>query len=408
MKRPRASRPNALKPLSLLMPHLQKIGQRSCRMAQWLGQVLKIQIRKLLTRAKQKWRTIFWLLLTLVLLLICTLGTVIPSNQVFEGSLVLHHLSFTSPTQQPFLKNIRSISELSGVGALPLSLTGSFSNQPSLKNLNKLDLHPLSDQATWQIIAPSNDQLEVEALSLSPSTKVEQLSYDPYNRRLTLRLTPNQTPVTLTLNPSGLLQVTLQGYQIPPKLEPSDPLTFTWNPNNQFLLKIQHRIQLDLKLNQPSDELFWGKLDVQNVRLKELSIEGTAYENNYAASAIASGTVRLANQNYTLEEGQFLSFQPADSIRTLSRLRLSNETAPTLKTSDSKTLQIGEPIQGLKVDVSGETKAIRIGLNEDLAISKLQASWLEGFMSKEVYIAVTTFLTTLLLALIAKLLGVSL
>jgi hypothetical protein len=406
MKSPKSSRPHALNFLSPLVPHLEKIGQQSCSMVQWLGRGLIILMKKLLTRAKQKPQTTFLLLLTLALLLFCTLGTIIPSAQVFEGSLVLHSLSFTSRTQQPFLKNIRNISELSGVGTLPLSLTGRFSNQPSLQNLDRLDLQPLSEQATWQIIAPGNAQLEVEALTLSPSTKVEQLNYDPYNGRLTLTLTPNKTPVTLTLNPSGALQVTLQGYRMPPKTKSSDSLTFTWNPNNQLLLKIQHQIQLDLKLSQPSDELFWGQLDVQNVRLKELSIEGTAYENNYKASAIASGTVRLANQSYTLEDGQFLSFQPANSIRTLSRLRLSNETAPTLKTSDNKTLQIGEPIQGLKVDVSGTTQTIRIGLNEKLAIAKLQASYLEGVMSKDVYISVTTFLTTLLLALIVKLLGV--
>lgn len=39
--------------------------------------------------------------LTIALLLIITLGTLIPSSQTFEGSLDLNSLSFTSQTTQP-------------------------------------------------------------------------------------------------------------------------------------------------------------------------------------------------------------------------------------------------------------------------------------------------------------------
>lgn len=404
----RARPRKALKRFSKLLIGLPQIGSKAFSPLQSFSQYLLTIGKYFQTRAKQDPRTILWMILTTTLLIICIFGTILPSTQTFEGNLTLRHISFTSCIQQPFLKNIRHITELSGKGALPLPLTGQFDGL--LSSQTKLDLKPIDSQATWQIIVPPTAQLEVKTLTLSPDVKISHLSYDSFNQRLTFSITPksasNSQTAILTLNPSGTLKLVIQGYKSVQNLTITDSLEFTWNPNNQITLPIQEPIQLDLKLSHPNNDLFWGELEVQKVKLKELSVADETYDEHYKASALLGGTIRLADKSYTLESGQFLTFQPADSIRTLLHLRLNTDTAANLKTNNNKTVQLGEPSQGINVDISGETQTIRIGLNEKLAIAKIQASFLEGFMSKEAFIALTTFLTTLLLALIAKFLGV--
>ncbi|PZV09215.1 MAG: hypothetical protein DCF22_18865 [Leptolyngbya sp.] len=102
----------------------------------------------------------------------------------------------------------------------------------------------------------------------------------------------------------------------------------------------------------------------------------------------------------SLEDGQFLTFDPVDSIRSLLCLRLSQETISTLKTSDNKAFQIGESTQGLKMDISGETQRIKIRLNENLPVANLQASWLERFLPRNAAIALIAFLSALVSTLI--------
>ena len=344
--------------------------------------------------------------LTIALILIITLGTLIPSFQTFEGSLDLQSLSFTSQTNQPFLTNADSISEIYTENALPLTLEGIFSDTNSKHiKLEKITLKPIADsEFWWQISGQNNSTLALAKLSLTPEASVKNLQYDPHNQRLTIeKLTPHQNSLNTTINTNGIetFTVNFNGYQID---KFSDINSFTWQPSNSINLKINQEIKLKLKFKKtPENPLFWGKLAVKKVNfIAPLTVNQDNFADNYQESAIEGGTVRLADKNYNLSTGQFLTFNPQDSIRYLLGLRLATEKTTTLKTNDNQTVAINEAFQGVKVDISGETKQIKIGLNENLPVAKLQASWLEGlpFMSRDVFIALIAFLSSFVATLI--------
>jgi len=349
-------------------------------------------------------RFIALLSLTIALILVITLGTLIPSSQTFEGSLDLQTLSFTSQTNQPLLTNADSISEIYTENALPLTLYGTFSDSKLVK-LEKITLKPIADsEPWWQISGQNNATLALSKLSLTPEARVKNLQYDPHNQRLIIeKLTPTQASLNTTINTNGTKTFTVNcnGYQID---KFSDITSFTWQPSNSITLKIDQKIKLKLKFKKtPENSLFWGKLAVKKVNfIAPLTVNQENYADNYQESAIVGGTVRLADKNYNLSTGQFLTFNPQDSIRYLLGLRLATEKTTTLKTNDDQTVAINEAFQGFKVDISGETKQIKIGLNENLPVAKLQASWLEGlpFMSRDVFIALIAFLSSFVATLI--------
>jgi hypothetical protein len=367
---------------------------------------LKKNTQRLKLFTNQNPRFIALLSLTIALILIITLGTLIPSSQIFEGSLDLQNLSFTSQTNQPFLTNADSISEIYTENALPLTLEGTFSDTDSkLVKLEKITLKAIADsEPWWQISGQNNATLALSKLSLTPEASVKNLQYDPYNQRLTIeKLTPAQTSLNTTINTNGteIFTVKFDGYQIE---KFSDITSFTWQPSNSISLKIDQEIKLKLKFKKtPENTLFWGKLAVKRVNfIAPLTVNQDNFADNYQESAIEGGTVRLADKNYDLSTGQFLTFNPQDSIRYLLGLRLATEKTTTLKTNDNQTVAINEAFQGFKVDISGETKQIKIGLNENLPVAKLQASWLEGlpFMSRDVFIALIAFLSSFVATLI--------
>ena len=367
---------------------------------------LKKNTQRLKLFTNQNPRFIALLSLTIALILIITLGTLIPSSQIFEGSLDLQNLSFTSQTNQPFLTNADSISEIYTENALPLTLEGTFSDTDSkLVKLEKITLKAIADsEPWWQISGQNNATLALSKLSLTPEASVKNLQYDPYNQRLTIeKLTPAQTSLNTTINTNGteIFTVKFDGYQIE---KFSDITSFTWQPSNSISLKIDQEIKLKLKFKKtPENALFWGKLAVKKVDfIPPLIVNQDNFADNYQESAIEGGTIRLADKNYDLSTGQFLTFNPQDSIRYLLGLRLATEKTTTLKTNDNQTVAINEAFQGFKVDISGETKQIKIGLNENLPVAKLQASWLEGlpFMSRDVFIALIAFLSSFVATLI--------
>jgi hypothetical protein len=373
---------------------------------------LKKNTQRLKLFTNQNPRFIALLSLTIALILIITLGTLIPSSQIFEGNLDLQSLSFTSQTNQPFLTNADSISEIYTENALPLTLEGTFSDTDSnsdteskLVKLEKITLKPIADsESWWQISGQNNATLALDKLSLTPEARVKNLQYDPHNQRLTIeKLTPAQTSLNTTINTNGTetFTVNFDGYQID---KFSDINSFTWQPNNSITLKIDQEIKLKLKFKKtPENALFWGKLAVKKVDfIAPLTVNQDNFADNYQESAIEGGTIRLADKNYDLSTGQFLTFNPQDSIRYLLGLRLATEKTATLKTNDNQTVAINEAFQGFKVDISGETKQIKIGLNENLPVAKLQASWLEGlpFMSRDIFIALIAFLSSFVATLI--------
>lgn len=368
--------------------------------------------QRVVNLANQNRRFTALLLLTIFLTLVIILGTLIPSQQTFEGSLDLNSLSFTSQTTQPFLENIDSIQEIYinyPQKALPLTLTGKFSDiDPKLANINKITLKPLPDQGSfWRILGKNNvSLLRIKELKLTPETQIKNLEYDRQNKSLSIEeIIPNQKqPLALTLNTSSdhLFTVKFQGYEI---ANFPDTKTFSWQPDNEIKLKIDQEIKLELRFNKtPANDLFWGKLAVEKVKLINKFIinqQDFGCSNcSYKESAIAGGTVRLADRNYTLSSGQFLTFKPEDSIRYLLGLRLATETTATLKTNENQTVAINEAFQGFKVDISGKTKQIEIGLNENLPVAKLQARLLEAWLPRDAVIALIAFLSSFVATLI--------
>lgn len=367
---------------------------------------LKKNAQRLKLFTNQNPRFTALLSLIIALILIITLGTLIPSSQIFEGSLDLQSLSFTSQTNQPFLSNADSISEIYTENALPLTLEGTFSDADSkLVNLEKITLKPITNsEPWWQILGQNNATLALDKLRLAPEASVKNLQYDPHNQWLTIeKLTPAQIPLNTKINTDSTKTFTVNwdGYQIE---NFPDITRFTWQPSNSITLKIAQEIKLKLKFQKtPENGLFWGQLAVKKVNfIAPLTVNQDNFADNYQESAIEGGTVRLADKNYNLSTGQFLTFNPQDSIRYLLGLRLATEKTTTLKTNDNQTIAINEAFQGFKVDISGETKQIKIGLNENLPVAKLQASWLEGlpFMSRDVFIALIAFLSSLVATLI--------
>jgi hypothetical protein len=342
-----------------------------------------------------------------VFVLIAFIGfaTFLPSSQPFEGSLSLQSLSFISTADQSFLLNTPALKEFTLKGDFPLRLTGKFSGNPALptpttQNPITLELSPQADP-TWQIRSTDSSTISLADLRLTPQTTIRHLTYDAQNQRLAFDLIPT-APIPLSLQLSGSLTLQLNGYQIKnlPALQTQSDFDLTWQPDNQQVLTLETPIHLELQFVELSDSPFWASIACDRVVLDKPNVRPTNYGDNYRESAILGGTIRLADKSYTLEENQFLKFQPLDSIRTLFRLRLANEKT-TVKPNDDQLLKLTQQQPGLQVDISGETRQIMIGMNEKLPVAKLQASFLEAWMPRDAVIALIAFLSTLVMTLIS-------
>jgi hypothetical protein len=342
------------------------------------------------------------LFITIVLSLVLVIATLLPSPQPCEGSLTLSSLSFESTASQPFLLNTPSIKQITLTGSLtnpakaPLRLTGQFSDNPALTKITRLDLTPLNDSATLQLILRPNASIELTKLSLQPNTQVTKLRYDSYNKRLTFQLhNAKNTQLNLTLN--GPLTVKLTDYKIASKPNLSLDEPFTWQPDNPFNPTLPNSTNLDIQFTKFTEQPFWGRLAVQNVSLDDFDIQTEDYQ--YTDSAILGGTIRIADKTASLETNQFLNFHPPDSIKSLLHLSLSEEKTE-VKPGDNQVLKLDKSAAGLKLDFSGKTKQIEIGLNPKNPVVKLQSSLLEVFMSRDAVIGLIAFLSTLVMTLL--------
>jgi hypothetical protein len=382
---------------------MAKITPRRARKKSSLLFLLQSSWVKLVIFLRQNPRFTSLLVLASLLTVFIILGTLLPSIQPFEGRLSLNSLGFTSTEEQPLLRNVLTVSQITIQKELPATFLGKFTGEESqLKNLQELELKPLQDQDDifWRISSPKDSRLQIKTLELSPQTQIKNLIYDSFNKKLSMEIYPQDTSANLSIgsSPNTSLDVDFNGYTVSqvPNLS-----SFSLVLNSELNLPISKPIILEIKFKEtPRYSFFWGDLAVKDVQLKQFEKKRSDYNENYLFSAIAGGTIRLAQSNYNLEDGQFITFKPQDSITTLLNLRLTSEGATTLKTSENQTLQINAPFQGLQVDVSGKTKQIEIGLNPKIPIAKLQASFLEGFMPRDAFIALIAFLSSLIATLI--------
>jgi hypothetical protein len=195
--------------------------------------------------------------------------------------------------------------------------------------------------------------------------------------------------------------VHLHDYQIKnaPRIPDQSDIDFIWQPNNQQSFSLAKPTHLEITVADLTASPFWDYIAGDQVLLDQPNVRDSDRHDHYRASTILGGTIRLTDKSYTLEENQFLTFQPTDSIRTLLRLRLAEEKT-TVKPTDNQLLKLNQQQPGIQVDVSGETQQIMIGLNKQLPVAKLQASFLEAWMPRDAVIALIAFLSTLVMTLI--------
>ncbi|MGK7932116.1 MAG: hypothetical protein AB4041_11875 [Microcystaceae cyanobacterium] len=342
------------------------------------------------------------LAITLILIFFIVTVSLLPSEQPFEGRLELTNLSFTSQKDQGFLNYINDISSIqyrSTPTSQPLTLSGQF-NDPKLQTLNeiKLNPNPSASQLSWTLT--SQGILAIKEMELTQDSKINNLTYDSYNKRLSLDINPNKNkPLTLIINASDSLTLTFSGYTIS-KLP--NAKSITWQPNAQLIIPIKDSIKLNLNFPQtPTSSLFRRQLAVRNVSFNQLIDNYQDYRKNYPISTIVGGIIRLANQNHTLADGQFLTFDSPDSIRRLFNLKLTSQTSSTLTTNDNQTLSLNPSFEGLNVDISGVAKQIKVGINRNLPIATFQASWLETWFSRDAVIGLIAFLSSLVATLMS-------
>lgn len=156
--------------------------------------------------------------------------------------------------------------------------------------------------------------------------------------------------------------------------------------------------KLELQFTKFTEQLFWGRLAVKNVKLTA-STDSQNFPDNYLESTILAGSVRLADKTASLEANQYLHFNPTNSIDTLLNLSLSEEKAEITSGND-QTLKLNTSAPGLTLDFSGRTERIDIGLNPKNPVIRLQANFLESWIPRDAVIGLIAFLSTLVMTLI--------
>jgi hypothetical protein len=350
-------------------------------------------------------------LITIALVLFAVLFCLLPTTQNFEGNLTVKSLSFTNTqSDRLLLKDVRSLPKITLSGIQKFTLSGTFISKtnPELEKLDKLEIELPQENSQWSITPTSNtDVISLKELRLQENTRIRNLKFAPFNRRLTFSLIPpinsTQTPVTLSFNPSSNpIKIVLSNYRILnlPLSNNDIPLEFSLQ-TTEFQLQPSQPIDINLEL--PKDEeqsVFWGNINVANVKLEQLIQAGDNTSDDILDSAIASGTIRMAKQELKLEENQFLIIEPP-AIQTISRIKIIQpEKSQELKT-DSGKIKLADPPKGLEVTVSGSTNSIKVGLNPKLPIAQIQGSFLSRYVSIEVIVAIISFSAGLIVSLLS-------
>jgi hypothetical protein len=346
------------------------------------------------------------LILTLTLIFTLIFGAILPVSQPFEGNLLVDSFSFTNQkTNQLLLKNVRQIQEISLAGKQTLNLSGTITNSthPELNQIQELQIE-LPQENSQITITPKNN-FTLEEIRLQEKDRITDLKYASYDNRLEFKLTPSNTPRSpiFRINASSI-QISLSDYQLKNiKLKnPEIPLKFTLE-TTQFELTPQFPIAVNFTL--PSKEqanIFWGSINVEKVKFEQLIQPGDNVNDEIKDSTILSGDIRMANQDLTLEEDQFLIIHPP-GIQTLSRIQIIRpdpDRKLELKTSGNN-LKLADPAQGLNVTISGKTTQVQAGLNEKLPIAQIQGSWLSQHLSRDGVVAIISFCASLVVSLIA-------
>ena len=97
--------------------------------------------------------------------------------------------------------------------------------------------------------------------------------------------------------------------------------------------------------------------------------------DDVTVSTIVEGKIRMVEQEREIKANQFLMGDEPNTPLNIERIR---------------HLQI-VPKKGLEVRISGRTKQIQIGLDKDFPVSRIQGSWLDGFLPRDAIVALFSF-----------------
>jgi hypothetical protein len=359
-------------------------------------------------------RFIFVLSLTIALILFCILCGILPTTQNFEGNLTVKSLSFTNTqSDKLLLKDVRSIPKINLSGIQKFTLSGTFISKayPELEKVTKLEIELPQIESQWSMSPVSNtDVIGIKELRLQENTRILNLKFANFDRRLSFTVTPSanssQTPVTFSFNPTSKpIKISLSRYLIKNlSLSSNDatPLEFILQDATEFPEFLQPSQPIVINLDFPKDEelpSFARNIDVIDVKFAQIlkqSVDNIG--DDIPDSTITSGTIRMAKQELKLEENQFLIIEPP-AIQTISRIKIIQpEKSQELK-ADSGKIKLADPPKGLEVTVSGSTNSIKVGLNPKLPIAQIQGSFLSGYVSIEVIVAIISFSGGLIVSL---------
>ncbi|WP_339381582.1 hypothetical protein [Brasilonema bromeliae] len=347
----------------------------------------------------QRKLVLFVLLLFLAFVLL-GLAAIIPKTHIFEGNLIVEELTFTynGDKDKLFLDSMRSIRnfDIEGVINNELTFTGEFQSTsfPQLNQLNKPLKIRLPNRDSKLVIEPVKNQkgsdLDITELRILPGTKVSGFKYNLSQKQhqlafgleqsSTSQIQPNELKIYFGEKP---IKVVLENYKISGfnqnNLDTQQPLEFILTPKNKELnleLKQKNNIYLSLDESNKNDPNLWfqEKIDTKNVYFQHLDRTGDI-NDDVTVSTIVEGKIRMVEQEREIKANQFLMGDEPNTPLNIERIR---------------HLQI-VPKKGLEVRISGRTKQIQIGLDKDFPVSRIQGSWLDGFLPRDAIVALFSF-----------------
>lgn len=370
----------------------------------WLLVKLFFKLYQLVSKTLIKNKASFSIIFLVLVFSAIALAGIIPSDQNFEGNLIVRQMNFTYAGDRAnnlFLNEIYGINQITATGVQTLTLDGKFesTSEPKLNNLNKLTIEFPTETSQWTIASLNFNelsQLKLLELRLPYNTKVSGLNHNFYPNReipfneLSLSLKPpiqaNQsTNHSLHLDLGEIaIKVTLERYKLPDLgLEASsdnpNPLVFTFTPSiKQIGLLLTHPMSFYISLPDPKkvdfSRWFWGNLIVKDVEFYERVRTGVDVKDEFLKSTILEGKIRMGEQELKIEPEQFLIFPSKDPGIQLLR-----------------NLQIQPRMPHIQIRISGKTKRIQVGLDKNFPVSSIQASYLARFLPKDAVIAIVSF-----------------
>jgi hypothetical protein len=367
-----------------------------------------------------------WILNNFLVVTICgitmfaSIATIVPGNHNFEGNIIASELSFVYNGKQPkvLIENIAGIRSLKNQGRQVLTFTGKFESKslPKLSQLKSLAIQLPSSQSSWTI-SPSDpkkdSELRLGSLRIQPDTQLIALNYDFYSQLLFFDLRPTKnSPSTLNIRlGTQPIKVNIENYQIPSLNLPSQtddgkPLEFIVTPDNsEFNLAIASSTKFDISLAKAPqfDKVQWFKSDIHTKDVKFVRIDRSGdIRDDVAVSTIVEGKIRMVEQEREIKANQFLLGE--DKNRSLGEdknrsLGEDKNRSLDINIQRIRHLQIA-PKKGIEARFSGRAKQINIGLDPDFPVSKIQGSWLEGFLPRDVILAIFSFAAAVVASLL--------